>query len=58
MLSRPIIESIARSQEDPIIDVKVTIIVFYSMNPILVDAERKLVGTLPAYHLLSHDGEA
>src|ERR1051325_6482955 len=58
ILSRPIVEFIAGSWEDPIVDVEVTIIVFYSINSILVDAEWRSTGTFAAYHLLTFGGES
>src|ERR1043165_5794755 len=54
----PIAESVVGSREDPLADVEVAVVVFYSMNPIFADAERKLAGMFAAYHLLSFDGEA
>ena len=54
----PIAESVVGSREDLFADVEVTVVVFYSMDSILADAERKLAGPFAAYHLLTFDGEA
>ena len=58
VFSLPIAEPMIWSWEDPLADVEVVVIVFYSMDSTLADAERKLAGALMAYHLLSLDGEA
>src|ERR1051325_8976026 len=48
----PIAKSVVGSWEDPLADVEVDVVVFYSMNSIFTDAERKLHGTFTAYHPL------
>src|ERR1051325_8618366 len=58
VFSLPIVEPTIWSWKDPFADVEVVVVVFYSMDSTLTDAERKLAGTLAAYHLLTLDGEA
>src|ERR1044072_4197425 len=54
----PIAEFVAGSWKDPLADIEVAVVVFYSMDSTLADAEGKLAGTLAAYHLLTLDSEA
>src|ERR1051325_181600 len=58
VFSLPIAESVVGSWEDPFADVEVVVVVFYSMDSTLADAERKLAGTFAASHLLTLDSEA
>src|ERR1051325_3449218 len=58
VFSLPIAKSVVGSWEDPLADVEVVVVVLYSMDSTLADAERKLAGALAAYHLLTLDGEA
>ena len=58
VFSLPIAEPAIWSWEDPLADVEVAVVVFYSMDPILANAERKMASTFAAYHLLTFDGEA
>ena len=54
----PIAESVVGSRDDPLADVEVVVVVFYSMYSILADVEEKFVGTFAAYDLLTFGGEA
>src|ERR1051325_7233238 len=47
----PIAESVVGSWKDPLADVEVVVVVLYSMDCTLADAERKLAGTLAAWCL-------
>ena len=54
----PIAESVVWSWEDPVADVEVAVVIFYSMDSILADVDREFAGTFVAYHLLTFGGEA